>query len=56
MQEHILLNNHYLQPMPYLKAFIIPAESCIFKWSGYIVIDKALRKQGGGGKNLLFFA
>jgi len=36
MQEHILLNNYFLQSMPCLKAFIIPAESCIFKWSGYI--------------------
>jgi len=23
--------------MPYLKAFLIPAESCIFKWNGYIL-------------------
>ena len=35
MQELIILNNHYLQSMPCLKAFLIPAESCIFKWSGY---------------------
>jgi hypothetical protein len=28
-------NNYSLQSMPYLKAFLIPAESCIFKWNGY---------------------
>jgi hypothetical protein len=27
--------SEYLQSMPCLKAFIIPAESCIFKWNGY---------------------
>jgi hypothetical protein len=36
MQEHILLNNYSLQSMPCLKAFIIPAETCIFRWNGYI--------------------
>jgi hypothetical protein len=31
MQEHIVLKNYYLQSIPCLKAFIIPAESCIFR-------------------------
>jgi hypothetical protein len=47
MQELILLNNHYLQSMPCLKAFIIPAESCIFKWNGYKYLNLRLRAQIG---------
>jgi len=27
--------HHSLQSMPCLKAFLIPAESCIFRWYGY---------------------
>jgi len=39
-------NSHSLQSMPCLKAFLIPAESCIFKWSGYrfIVIPSSAKK------------
>jgi threonine synthase len=39
---HILPNNHSLQSMPCLKAFIIPAESCIFSWNGYNMLLNTL--------------
>jgi hypothetical protein len=38
--EHILLNNYYHQSMLCLKAFLIPAESCILRWLGYDVYQK----------------
>ena len=30
------MNNYSLQSMPCLKAFLIPAETCIFMWLGYM--------------------
>ncbi|OUR77131.1 hypothetical protein A9Q75_15515 [Colwellia psychrerythraea] len=40
IRENVLLNNHSLQSMPCLKTFQILAESCIFKWNGYIYLKK----------------
>ena len=34
--------------MPYLKAFITPAESCIFKWNGYILMMLTISIIQGG--------